>query len=81
MKTIITYITDDGQEFDNIFSARRHECELTQHTWEFYTKNMGLQKQMDYTTHMQFCKKCQKQEILEREVINAELHNRFIVQN
>lgn len=62
MKTIIKYITEDGKEFDNIFQARRHECELTQHSWEYYTKDMSLQKQKNHETHTQFCKKCSKQE-------------------
>lgn len=64
MKTIITYITDDGKEFNNQFEARRHECELTQHSWEFYSKNMGMQKLQDENTHMRFCKNCTKQELI-----------------
>ena len=64
MKTIITYITEDGKQFDNVFDARRHECETTQHTWEFYNANMGIQKEKSDDTHMLFCKKCQKQQMV-----------------
>jgi superfamily II helicase len=64
MKTIVTYITEDGKTFDNVFEAKRHECELTTHRWEFYNKNMGLQKTMDEQTHLKFCKHCSKQELM-----------------
>ena len=64
MKTRVTYITDDGIEFEDSFSAKRHECEITEHRWEYYNENMGLQKEMNEHTKMKFCKKCQKQESL-----------------
>ena len=64
MKAIITYITDDGKKFDNQFSAKKHECELTSHNWDFYTENMGLQKEQDTDSHMALCKHCGKQEML-----------------
>lgn len=65
MKAIITYITDDGKKFDNQFSAKKHECELTSHAWDYYTEKMALQKEQDEQTHMLFCKHCGKQEILQ----------------
>jgi hypothetical protein len=61
MKTIITYITEDGKKFDNQFEAKRHECELTEHRWDFFNKTMGLQKEFNELTHMKFCKNCGKQ--------------------
>jgi hypothetical protein len=64
MKAIITYITEDGKKFDDIFQAKRHECELTEHKWEFYNENMGLQKVQDERSHLKFCKYCSKQEVL-----------------
>jgi hypothetical protein len=64
MRTIITYITDDGKEFDNQFIAKKHECELTSHDWDFYNENLGLQKEQDEHTHMLFCKKCSTQKLL-----------------
>lgn len=64
MRTIVTYITDDGKEFNDIFRARRHECELTEHKWEFYNENMGLQKEFNEKTHLKFCKRCSKQELI-----------------
>jgi hypothetical protein len=62
MRTEITYITKDGKKFDNQFSAKRHECELTEHNWEFYSKNGVLQKEQNELTHMRFCKYCGKQQ-------------------
>lgn len=67
MKAIITYITDDGKEFSDQFSAKRHECELTEHKWEFYNENMGLQKEQNELTHMRFCKHCTKQELISKD--------------
>lgn len=64
MKTIVTYITDDGRKFNDIFQAKKHECELTEHVWEYYNKNMGLQKEFNQDTHMKFCKRCQKQQFV-----------------
>lgn len=65
MKTIVTYITDDGKEFDNKFEAKVHECELTSsHEWQYYNENMGAQKEQDEDSKVAFCKKCGKQEIL-----------------
>jgi hypothetical protein len=58
MKVIMTYITDDGKQFDNQFEARKHECELKEHKWDYYNKNMGQQKQQDENTVMKFCKNC-----------------------
>ena len=63
MRTEITYITEDGKKFDNQFLAKRHECELTQHKWEFYSER-GLQKEQDNSTNMKFCKHCGKQEMV-----------------
>ena len=60
----ITYITNDGKEFDNKFDANKHECELTSHKWEFYNSNLGLQNEEDEDTKMKFCKKCSKQIML-----------------
>jgi hypothetical protein len=68
MKTRIIYITEDGKEFDDVFRARRHECELTQHTWEYFNENMGLQKARDEKTRLKFCKTCSKQVLLENGV-------------
>lgn len=64
MKTIVTYITEDGKQFDNAYDAKKHECDMTEHTWEFYTEGMGIQKEQSDDTHMLFCKKCQRQQIL-----------------
>ena len=64
MRTEITYITIDGKRFDNSFEAKKHECTLTEHKWEFYNQNMGLQKEFNQDTHMRFCKKCHKQEFV-----------------
>lgn len=64
MKTIITYITDDGKEFNDVFQAKRHECELTVHNWEYYDKNMSIQKEDNSKTGSKFCKYCSKQEVL-----------------
>lgn len=64
MKVITTYITDDGKKFDNQFDAKKHECELTNHTWDCYNENMGLQKKQNEKTHMLFCKHCGKQEMI-----------------
>ncbi len=66
MRTEITYITEDGKKFDNQFLAKRHECELTEHKWEFYSKNGGLQKEQSELTHMKFCKHCSKQEMINK---------------
>jgi len=64
MKTIITYITDDGKEFTNQFKAKKHECELTSHVWNFYNDNMGLQKEEDENSKVAFCKNCGTQRML-----------------
>ena len=64
MKTEITYITDDGKRFSDVFAAKRHECELTEHKWDYYNKNMGLQKDLNEDTHMKFCRNCSKQELV-----------------
>lgn len=64
METIITYITKDGKKFDNIFEAKKHECELTSHRWDYYNENMSLQKERDENSKVRFCKYCSKQEIL-----------------
>lgn len=64
MKAIITYITEDGKKFENQFEAKKHECELTSHKWEYYNHNMGAQKEQNEETHVKFCKHCNKQEIL-----------------
>ena len=69
MRTIITYITDDGQEFNDQFSAKRHECELTKHNWEFYNEKMGLQKEQNELTHMRFCRHCTKQELIKKIIV------------
>lgn len=66
MKTIITYITDDGKKFDDVFHAKRHQCELTEHTWDYYNKTMGQQKELNEQTHMKFCKNCNKQEFVDK---------------
>lgn len=63
MRTEITYITEDGKKFDNQFLAKRHECELTKHKWEFYSER-GLQKEKNELTNMRFCKHCSKQEMI-----------------
>jgi hypothetical protein len=61
MKVIMTYITDDGKQFDNQFEAKKHECELTEHKWDYYNENMGQQKQQDEKTAMKFCRNCHTQ--------------------
>lgn len=69
MKTIITYITDDGKEFSDMFQARRHECKLTKHDWEYYDKKMNRQKEENSETGTRFCKFCSKQEALNKVLI------------
>lgn len=64
MKTIITYITDDNKEFSDMFQARRHECELTEHNWEYYDRKMNVRKEENNETGSKFCKFCSKQETL-----------------
>ena len=64
MRTITTYITEDGKEFTSIFEAKRHECEMTAHKWEYYTKNLVKQAVLNQDTAQRFCKYCQKQEFL-----------------
>lgn len=65
MRTEVTYITDDGKKFNNQFEAKKHECTLIGHNWEFYNKNMGLQKEMNDTAYMKFCRHCHAQEIID----------------
>jgi len=60
----IIYITNDGKEFDNSYEAKKHECELTSHVWEFYNSNLGVQKEETEDTKMKFCKNCSKQLML-----------------
>ena len=62
MKTLITYITEDGKEFNDVFQARRHECELTEHRWDYYAQNNNIQKEFNSETKFKFCKNCCKQE-------------------
>lgn len=64
MKAIITYVTEDGREFNSKYEAKKHECELTTHTWDYYNENMGLQKQQDENSKVAFCKKCNMQKML-----------------
>lgn len=64
MKTITTYITDDGKEFNDVFQARKHECDLKGHQLEFYNKNMGIQSELNENTYMKFCKNCHQQIII-----------------
>lgn len=64
METRIIYITDDGREFEDSFQAKRHECDITSHDWEYYNERMSMQKQMDENSKIRFCKKCSKQETL-----------------
>jgi hypothetical protein len=64
MTTRIIYTTIDGKEFNDRFSATKHECELTEHKWEFFNENMGLQKEQDENSKVKFCKKCVSQIIL-----------------
>lgn len=64
MKTIIAYITTDGKKFENQFIAKKHECELTEHNWEFYNEQLIIQKEQNKETHMLFCKKCSTQKII-----------------
>lgn len=64
MKTIITYITDDGKKFEDKFEAKKHECEMTEHIWDFYNENMGLQKEQNGNSKVAFCKHCGSQKIL-----------------
>lgn len=65
MRTRITYITEDGKEFDNKFNAKAHECELTDHSWEFFNENMGLQSEERNDSKLKLCKNCTKQVILQ----------------
>ncbi len=67
MKTIITYITDDGKEFTDGFQAKRHECELTEHNWEYYDQIMSLQKKLTNDTRVKFCRNCSKQVVLKKQ--------------
>ncbi len=64
MKAVITYITKDGKEFDNKYEAKKHECDLTSHDWQYYNENMGLQKEQNEESKVAFCKKCNKQRML-----------------
>lgn len=64
MKTVVTYIAKDGKTFDNQFAAKKYECFLTEHTWEFYNENMVMQKIEKDSTHVKFCKRCGTQEVL-----------------
>lgn len=64
MKTIITYVTDDGKEFNDVFQARRHECELTDHKWDYFDTIGNKQKQNNENTKVKFCRFCSKQEVL-----------------
>lgn len=64
MRTRITYITEDGKEFDGLFQAKRHECEMTSHRWEYYTENLVKQPELTLQTNQRFCKSCHKQEFL-----------------
>lgn len=66
MRTRVTYITEDNQEFDNQFDAKKHECELKDHIWDFYAKGMALQKKQDAKTIVKFCKHCHKQVFLKK---------------
>jgi len=60
MKHKIIYITEDNKEFDNQFEAKKHECEMTNHIWEFYNKGTGIKKEEE-DAYMKFCKRCNKQ--------------------
>lgn len=66
MIATITYTTEDGKKFDNSHDAKKHECELTSHKWEFYNSNLGLQKvqEQNEDTKMKFCKHCSSQVML-----------------
>lgn len=64
MITKIIYITDDAREFEDLFEAKRHECDLTSHKWEYYNENMGLQPARNEKTKIRLCRHCNKQEIL-----------------
>lgn len=64
MRTKIIYTTLDGKEFTNQFDAKKHECILTRHNWEYFNENMGLQKQQDENSKVRLCKSCNTQEIL-----------------
>ena len=61
MRTIVTYITDDGKEFTEMFQAKKHECEMSNHRWEYYTKDMVKQIDLDNKTTQKFCKSCHTQ--------------------
>lgn len=64
MKSRIIYTTSDGFDFDSQYEARKHECELTSHRWEYFNDNMGVLKEKTDSAKMRFCKYCNKQEIL-----------------
>jgi len=64
MRHKITYITSDDKEFDNQFEAKKHECELTSHKWDFYNSSLGIQSEETEDTKMKFCKNCSKQIML-----------------
>lgn len=64
MKSRIIYTTSDGIDFDNSYDAKKHECKLTAHKWEYYNSNLGLQKEQTEDSKMRFCKYCSSQEFL-----------------
>lgn len=67
MRAVSTYITDDKKEFDNVFEAKRHECELQGHKWIYYKEGISIQQnftESDNESVMRFCNKCTKQEML-----------------
>lgn len=64
MESRIIYTTFDGKEFTDKYQAKKHECELTNHVWQYYNADMGMQKECNDDSKVAFCKKCNKQEIL-----------------
>lgn len=64
MEARIIYTTIDGKEFDDKYQAKKHECELTTHNWQYYNENINVQKERNDESKFAFCKKCNKQEIL-----------------
>ena len=65
MTTVTTYITDDGKEFGEMYQAKKHECELTEHKWEYYTVNLVRQREFNEETHQKFCRYCHTQILLD----------------
>lgn len=67
MRTISTYITEDQKKFGNIFEARKHECGLQGHKWDYYKDGISIQKNITEANDesiMRFCNKCTTQEML-----------------